>query len=236
MPRKIIIAIDGPAGSGKSSTAKALACRLKLPFIDTGAMYRAVTLKAMRENISFDDHQGLVRTAKHARIELKGHDPKKQKVFLDGKNVTAAIRTPDLTRNVFHIAQEPLIRRELVKKHQAMGNKGGAVMDGRDIGTVVFPRADFKFFFTASHEVRAKRRRAELLAVGKRLSLKEVLRDMLERDKTDYTRKEGPLMRAKDAIVIDTSSLTIEATVDKIATFVSSKPMKSKRLSRRQGG
>ena len=231
MAKNLIIAIDGPAGSGKSSTAKALAKRIKLPFIDTGAMYRAVTLKAMRQNISFDDKKGLIRIAKNCCIRLAGKDPVKQKVYLDGKDVTNLIREPELTMNVFYIAQEPLIRREMVKKQRAMGKKGGAVMEGRDIGTKVFPDADYKFYFTASDELRARRRQRELEGAGRHLSLKVVLKDILKRDETDYNRKEGPLKQAKDAIVIDTTPLTIEATVDKILAIISFKPLKRRKLA-----
>lgn len=232
-PRKLIIAIDGPAGSGKSSTAKALAKRLRLPFIDTGAMYRAVTLKAMRDGIPFEDKKKLVAIAKRAKIELKGHDPEKQRVFLDGKDVTADIRTPELTANVFHVAQEPLIRREMVKKQRAMGEKGGAVLEGRDIGTVVFPKADYKFFFEASDEIRAKRRQRELVQAGKAVSVEEVKKDMLKRDKTDYKRKEGPLKRAKDAILLDTTLLTIDATIDKMLAIIEFNPLKKQGLKRK---
>ena len=231
MNHKFIIAIDGPAGSGKSSTAKALAKRIKVPFIDTGAMYRAVTLKAMKENISFEDKKKLLETAKKAKIELIGTDPMKQKVLLDGKDVTAEIRTPELTKNVFYIAQETLIRRELVKKQRQMGLKLGGVMEGRDIGTKVFPDADFKFFFEANEAIRAKRRHRELIAAGQNINLGQVLIDQKKRDATDLNRKEGPLKVAKDAVVIDTSSLTIDETIDKILAAIKSRKIKKKRGS-----
>ncbi len=220
MRKYLIIAIDGPAGSGKSSTARALAKKLKLPYIDTGAMYRAITLKAMRQKIALNDTKKLVETARKARIELKGVDPRKQKVYLDGKDVTKAIREPLLTKNVFYVAQEPLIRREMVKKQRAMAKKNGAVMEGRDIGTVVFSNADYKFYFSASDDVRARRRYRELIAEGRQTTLEEVLNDIRRRDKTDLERKAGPLRQAKDAIPIDTSSLTIEETIDMILDIV----------------
>lgn len=228
--KKLIIAIDGPAGSGKSTTAKALAKRIKAPFIDTGAMYRAVTLKAMRENIPFSDKSKLLVMAKNAKIELVGSDPMKQKVRLDGKDVTKEIRAPELTKNVFHIAQEPLIRREMVKKQRSMGKRNGAVMEGRDIGTKVFPDADYKFYFEANEEIRAKRRYRELLAADQKITLKQVLVDQKNRDDTDYNRKEGPLKVAKDAVVMDTSSLTIDETVDKILAIIQSRQKAKKRV------
>ena len=222
--KKLIIAIDGPAGSGKSSTAKALAAKLHLPYVDSGAMYRAVTLKAMQLGISFDskfdDKTRLIKIAKSCRIRLTTSPQGAQKVFLDGKNVSQAIREPALTQNVFYVAQEPLIRREMVKKQKSMGKKDGAVMEGRDIGTVVFPKADYKFYFEASPDVRAKRRQRDLSEAGKKMAIAKVLEDIKFRDKTDYERKEGPLKVAKDAIVIDTSSLTIGQTVDKILQVI----------------
>jgi len=218
--RKLIIAIDGPAGSGKSSTAKALAKRMGTPYIDTGAMYRAVTLKALREGVSFSNTKKLIACATRSRIRLEGKDPGKQKVFLDGKDVTKAIRLPELTKKVFYIAQEPRIRRILVAKQRQMGKKAGGVMEGRDIGTVVFPDADYKFYFEASTAIRAKRRWKELIEAGQRASLKQVLKDQKKRDLTDYRRKEGPLRPAKDAILMDTTSLTISETVDKILNVV----------------
>ncbi len=223
---RLIVAIDGPAGSGKSSTAKALAKRIKTPYIDTGAMYRALTLKAMKEKVPFENKKTLVGLLKKARIELLGKDPFKQKVRLDGKDVTKAIRLPELTKNVFHVAQEPLIRRAMVKKQREMGIKNGAVMEGRDIGTKVFPDADFKFYFEASDEIRARRRYRELIANGQKVTLEQVLRDQKKRDATDYNRKEGPLKAAKDAIVIDTSSLTIDETIDKILPIIGSRSNK----------
>ncbi|HXV18992.1 MAG TPA: (d)CMP kinase, partial [Candidatus Omnitrophota bacterium] len=142
-----------------------------------------------------------------------------------------AIRLPELTKNVFHIAQEPGIRRVLVKLQQKIGKKEGGVMEGRDIGTVVFPNADFKFFFEASHAIRARRRLRELLAAGQKATLQGVLKDIKRRDKTDTSRKEGPLKRAKDAIVIDTTPLTIDQTVDKMVHLMGLKPLKNGQLS-----
>ena len=216
MKSKLIITIDGPAGSGKSSTAKALARRLGLPYIDTGAMYRAVTLKAMREGVPFTNRKRLVEIAKGVKIQFKSA----QRIFLNGKDVTTAIRDPELTKNVFYVAQEPLVRREMVKKQRELGLKGGAVMEGRDIGTMVFPDAHYKFYFEANPNIRAMRRYRELKAAGVSVSLKKVLVDLKKRDKTDYERKEGPLKRAKDAFLIDTSGLTIDETIDKMVPLI----------------
>lgn len=215
MPKKLIIALDGPAGSGKSTTAKALAEQMGLPYIDTGAMYRAATLKAMRAGIDLKDTPKLVKIAKSAKISFK-EGRGRQRVFLDGKDVTKAIRLPELTKNVFYVAQEPLIRREMVKKQRALGKKEGGVMEGRDIGTVVFPNADYKFFLDADPKLRAKRRYKELVAAGKKISMAQVFKDLKTRDATDLNRKEGPLRKAKDAIKMDTTSLTIQDTVDRI--------------------
>ncbi len=217
--KKLIIAIDGPAGSGKSTVAKIVAKKLKLPYIDTGAMYRAVTLKGIQEGIDLQNTKALIVAAKKARIELlevRGQ----QKFLLDKKDVTQAIRTPELTKNVFYVAQEPLIRREMVKKQRLMGQKSGAVMEGRDIGTVVFPEADFKFYLEADPEVRARRRYLELRKTGGKAAYSEVLKDLIRRDRSDKTRKEGPLRVAKDAFFLNTTPLTIPEVVDTILTRV----------------
>lgn len=218
--KKLIIAIDGPAGSGKSTTARALAMRLKLPYIDTGAMYRALTLEALRRNIPFTDISKLAGIARAMKIRFGPMRVLKQKVYLNGKDITKAIRTPELTRSVVYVAREPRLRKEMVAKQRALGKKGGAVMEGRDIGTVVFPKADYKFFFEASVEVRARRRYRELLAEGKKPSLARVAREIRLRDSTDRNRKAGALKVAPGAIVMDTSSLTIPATVDRILAIL----------------
>ena len=230
--RRLIIAIDGPAGSGKSSTAKALAMRLRVPYIDTGAMYRALTLKAMRRGIPFLKKTRLVAISRKTHIRLSGGDPSRQRVLLDGKDVTREIRLPEVTKNVFYIAQEPLIRKELVRMQRAMGKRGGGVMEGRDIGTVVFPDADYKFYFEASPKIRARRRYEELLQAGGVLTLRSVLKDIKKRDKTDYERKNSPLKRAKGAVLIDTTRLTINQTIDKIMSMIDSNPLISVKLKR----
>ncbi len=221
--RKLIIAIDGPAGSGKSSTAKYLAEKLNLPYIDTGAMYRAVTLEALRKKISFQDVERLVEITKKIHISFAKSRLGEQKVYLNGKDVTRQIRTPELTKNVFYMAQEPRIRREMVKKQRALGLKEGAVMEGRDIGTVVFPKADFKFYFDAKISTRALRRWRELGVEKGRVTLGQVRKEIRARDATDRTRKEGALKVAGNAQVLDTTSLTIAQTADRILRIIGKK-------------
>lgn len=219
-PRKLVIAVDGPAGSGKSTTARALADRLGIRYIDSGAMYRALTLKALREGVSLEDPRALVRLARRARIRLSGTTDN-QKVHLDGRDVTKAIRTSELTRQVFHVAQVPAVRRQMVRLQRRMARgPEGAVMEGRDIGTVVFPKADYKFFFTASLAVRAERRRRELAASGQRLTRAQVAADVRRRDATDRNRSEGPLRQAKGAIRLDTTKLTIPQTVERMVGII----------------
>ncbi len=225
--KRLIIALDGPAGSGKSTAARLIAKKLKIPYIDTGAMYRAVTLKAIKEGVCLDKVGQLVKVAKKACIRLVGKDPIKQKVILDGKDVTKQIRLPELTRQVFYVAREPLIRREMVAKQKKMALRGGAVMEGRDIGTVVFPRADYKFFIEAKPGERAARRFKELRLSGHKVSYSKVLADLIARDRSDRTRKEGPLKQAKDAILVDTTLLTIRGTVDRILDIIRERSRKN---------
>ena len=223
MPRPnaspLIIAIDGPAGSGKSTTAKYLAAKLGIPYIDSGAMYRAVTWKILRKKIPFTDLQRMAAAAKRIRIRFAG-----KKVFADGTDVTKAIRTPELTKNVVHIAREPLIRREMVKKQRALGRKEGAVMEGRDIGSVVFPHADYKFYFDANIATRTLRRWRDLKKAGKPMSMAQVKKEILVRDRTDKKRKAGALKVARGARVLDTSGLTISQTADKILQIIGKRP------------
>lgn len=212
---KLIIAIDGPAGSGKSTVAKAIAKRLAALYIDTGAMYRALTLKAMRHHVDLHDERALVALAHETRIELAENAGALQ-VYLDGEEVSGLIRTPELTNNVKFIARIPGVRAEMVRLQQIIGREGRAVLEGRDIGTVVFPDADRKFYLDASVDERARRRHRELAAMGHEADLAQIRSDIAARDESDEKRAVGALRQADDAIRIDTSDMTIEQVIDKV--------------------
>ena len=217
--KHLIIAIDGPAGSGKSTVSKIVAKKLALLYIDTGAMYRALTLKAMRRGVNLDDEDALVSLAKSTKIGLEEKD--KLYVFLDGEDVSLAIRTPDVTANVKYIARVPGVRHEMVALQRSIGQKhGGAILEGRDIGTVVFPNANYKFYLDASPEERAKRRCKELIEAGQKASVDGVKKDILTRDNSDMKRSVGALKKSDDAISIDTTSLSIDGVAEKILSYI----------------
>jgi len=217
----MIIAIDGPAGSGKSTVSKRVAQKLDLLYVDTGAMYRALTLKALRKRFDLKDKEILENLAGNTEIDLVCGDDKNLIVLLDGMDVSKEIRTPELTNNVKFIAGTPGVRTEMVKMQRRVAKSGrGAVLEGRDIGTEVFPDADKKFYLDAGFKQRAARRHKELLEAGQGVSLKEIEEDVKARDKSDMERKVGPLKKADDAIAIDTTDLTIDQTVEKILSFI----------------
>lgn len=211
--RKIIIAIDGPAGSGKSTTARLVAQRLGYTYIDTGAMYRALTLKVIQSGIDPNDEDEVVKLAENTRIELLYRDGD-LKVFLDGEDVTEKIRSPQVTSLVSLVSAHPKVREAMVKKQRELGKNGGVVMDGRDIGTVVFPEADLKIFMKADVKERARRRQKEMESHGFYVELDQIIKEIEERDKFDSTREVAPLKKAEDAIEIDTTNLTIEEQVE----------------------
>ena len=213
--RPIKIAIDGPAASGKSTTARELARRLGYLYIDSGAMYRAVTLKALKQGIPTTDAAEMARLAQTCRIEFRP-DSRKTMVLLDGEDVSEAIRSPEVNGHINPVAANPRVREILVKKQQELGRQGGVVMDGRDIGTVVFPDAELKIYMEASAEERARRRWRELRSKGIEIDFQQVYQEILTRDKSDCTRDHGPLRKAPDAIVLDTTHLTIPEQVEKI--------------------
>lgn len=218
--KKIVIAIDGPAGSGKSTVSKLIARRLGLLYIDTGAMYRALTLKAMRIGADLEDEGGLVELARSTDVDLR-HEGGNDAVMLDGEDVSGLIRTAELTSKVKYIARVPGVRSEMVRMQRHMGEKSGAVMEGRDITTVVFPDADYKFYLDADPEVRALRRFKELKESGSPVTLKEINNDVIARDESDMKRSVGALKVADDAIVIDTTDLSINGVVDEIMNKIS---------------
>ncbi len=212
-PRKLVIAIDGPAAAGKSTTAKLVAGRLGYLHIDTGAMYRAVTLKVLRAGISPEDHRAIARLLETTQVELR-QARESIVVLLDGEDVSQEIRTPAVTRAVSAVSSQHEVRAAMVREQRRMGSGGGIVLEGRDIGTVVFPDADLKFFMVAGIDARARRRLDELNARGVRADLGAIRKEIEERDRLDSTRDESPLRRAADAVVVDTSDMTIDEQVE----------------------
>ncbi|WP_297628834.1 (d)CMP kinase [uncultured Rikenella sp.] len=210
MKKKIIIAIDGYSSCGKSTFAKAVAAKLGYIFIDTGAMYRAVTLFAMRNGLT-DDPEALAERLPEVRIDFR-FDPETghSDVYLNDENVETEIRRIDVSNRVSGVSSIPAVRAKLVAMQQEMGRRKGVVMDGRDIGTMVFPEAELKIFMTADPRVRAERRYKELIAKGEEVSLAEIERNIRERDHQDETRAVSPLRRAADAVVLDNSGMTVE--------------------------
>lgn len=209
----LIIAIDGPVGSGKSTLARRVAALLGYVYIDTGAMYRSVALKAQRRSVPLDDGDKLAALAAETRIDLKqldGATAGAQQVLLDGEDVTALIRTPEVAQAASKAALQPGVRKVLVAEQRRAGEKGGVVMEGRDIGSVVFPDAQLKIFLTASPEVRAERRWREHQQKGDTIDLPRTLEEIHERDRRDRERTNSPLVRAKDAIVVDSTAMEPE--------------------------
>jgi cytidylate kinase len=200
-----VIAIDGPSGAGKSTAGKALAAALGYVFIDTGAMYRALALKALRAGLGLDDGEGLAALLRGTRIELVDGG---RSVLLDGEDATAAIRTREVSAAASRVSTHTPVRREMVARQQDMGRAGGVVLDGRDIGTAVFPDADLKFYVDADPRRRAMRRRQELLAAGVASDLEAIEAEIRERDHMDSTRRDSPLTRAPGALRLDTTAMS----------------------------
>jgi len=218
IPRKIIVAIDGHSSCGKSTIAKALAAKFGYIFIDSGAMYRAVTLFALRKNLISDgkvEREKLIGMLPEIVIEFK-NNPESQKsdTYLNGENVEEEIRQLPVSQNVSPVATIAEVRKAMVRLQQEMGKNKGIVMDGRDIGTVVFPEAELKLFVTASPEIRAQRRFDELTAKGEKVEFAEILENIQERDRIDSTREVSPLRKADDALVLDNSHLTREEQME----------------------
>lgn len=215
----IIVAIDGPSGVGKSSTSRAVARRLAIPHIDTGAMYRAVALRVIEAGIDPSDEIGVVDLVSRTTLDFETRDGENE-VIADGENVAGKIRTPEVSLVASTVSAHPGVRRRLVAQQQEIGKRSGGVLEGRDIGTKVFPRTPHKFFLTASPEVRAGRRWRELKQKGVDVSLEEVLVDQERRDRQDSTRVDSPLTVDETYRVIDTSEMTVEEVVDVIVESV----------------
>jgi cytidylate kinase len=224
---QIIIAIDGHSSCGKSTIAKAVAVRFGYIFIDSGAMYRAVSLYALRHNLIIDGEvksEELINALPEIKIDFR-YNPAQQRsdTFLNGENVEEEIRQLTVSQNVSPVATIAEVRKAMVRLQQEMGRNKGIVMDGRDIGTVVFPGAEFKLFVTASTEIRAKRRFDELKAKGENISFDEILQNVMERDRIDSTRAASPLRKADDALVLDNSSMTREEQLEWVIRKVEEK-------------
>ena len=218
MKKSLIIAIDGPSGAGKSTLGRMLARAVNLLYIDTGSMYRAVALAVMEASISATDDIAVGSLASRVDIDIKG-DPDSLRVTLEGRDVTDEIRTEEVTETSSIISTIPQVRRAMVARQREMG-KRGAVLNGRDIGTVVFPDADVKFFLTAGPAERAQRRFTEESEQKKDVSFEATLADMIERDRRDSTRDDSPLKVAEDAIVVDSTGLSIDEVFDKMMSAI----------------
>ncbi len=214
-----VVTIDGPAGAGKSTVAKALARELGFAYLDTGAMYRALTLKGMRRGVDWEDEEALVRLAAGTRVALASAGPSPV-VRLDGEDVTEAIRMPEVTAKTFYVARAPRVREILVAWQRRMGEDADIVVEGRDAGTVIFPRAAIKFYLDAEPDERRRRRLEELRAKGVEVDPERLRREMEERDRKDRNRPVGPLRRAGDAIPVDSTRMPVEEVVAFMAAQV----------------
>lgn len=219
---RLVIAIDGPSGVGKSTLGKALARRLGYLYIDSGAVYRAVAVKALNSNTPLSDKAAVARIALDSIIKLEG-DPDRLKIFLDGRDVTTEIRLPDASRAASIVATIAEVREAVVEKLRDMSRAGGIIMDGRDIGTRVFPCAQVKIFLEASPDVRALRRFEEEREIGRDVSLEQVKSELEERDRRDSTRDVTPLVKAPDALLLDTSALPLDRVIDRVLEIVKSR-------------
>jgi cytidylate kinase len=216
MGRPLIVAIDGPSGAGKGTVARELARRLNYKHLDTGAMYRAVAWKALHDRLPLEDEDAVAAVARHAALDVGPSS-----VVIDGHDVTSAIRTPEIDRAAAAAARLPKVRAALVERQRKEGERGGIVMEGRDIGTVVFPNADVKIYLDASPEERARRRAADPAhGISRAAAAADVAMEMAARDRSDRTRSMSPLMIPNDAIALDTTALSIDETVDRVLAIV----------------
>lgn len=219
---KFNVALDGPAGAGKSTIARLTARALGYIYVDTGAMYRAITWKMLQNRLDPEETGEIARLAENTRIELiPGQDG--QRVLADGEDVTEALRTPEVNSNVSKVSQIPRVRELLVAKQKQMAENKGVVMDGRDIGTHVLPNAEVKIFLTASVKERAERRYRELMSSGQKISLEQLEKDIALRDKMDTEREISPLKQAPDAVLIDSTDMSIPEVVEAILDLCEAK-------------
>ena len=216
------VAIDGPAGAGKSTIAKAVAKKKNLIYVDTGAMYRALALFMLREGVAAEDKEGICSKCQEADVTL-GYENGEQVVYLNGENVNAFLRTEEVGNMASTISPLPQVRKKLVELQKTLAEKNDCIMDGRDIGTCVLPNAQVKIFLTASSEVRAKRRFDELTAKGQECDLEKIKADIEERDYRDMHREHSPLRQAEDAILVDTSNMNIDEVIEHIICICDSK-------------
>ncbi len=217
----MIIAIDGPAGAGKSTVAKIIAQKLGFLYIDTGAMYRALTLKAIEEKVDIKDVAGLIEMARNSQIDLKNAPDGSLKISLDGRDVTLEIRQSQITKLVSDIAKIKQVREVMLGLQRKLGRARDSVLDGRDIATVVFPDADNKFYIDANFKERVTRRYQELKELGQNITPQDIGADLRNRDTIDSTRECAPLKKAADAIYVDTTDMTITEVVNKLLSFIS---------------
>ncbi|HBN08975.1 MAG TPA: (d)CMP kinase [Cyanobacteria bacterium UBA8530] len=218
MKKGLIIAIDGPAGAGKSTVAKLVAKMLGYLYLDTGAMYRALTWKAMQHQLDWQNEEQLAALAKKTELKLE-NSAEGTNVWVDGQDVTSFIRSPEVNRRVSALAKSPPVREVLVALQRRLGEEGAVVMEGRDIGSIVFPKAEVKVFLNASPAERARRRLKDLEAQGVKTSLEELSEEIRQRDWTDSTRSVSPLKKANDAIDLDSDGLSAEQIAEKIAAI-----------------
>ena len=230
MRARVLVAIDGPAGAGKSTVAKLLASRLDFLLVDTGALYRTVALAAQRAGLSFADDEQVgalaegLATKRRIRMEAESHgDARGVRVLIDSEDVSSFIRTPEMSLGASRVSANPRVRDALLAMQRQAGENGGVVLEGRDIGTVVFPDAEVKFYLTAASTERAQRRMDELLAKGSAVSLEETLADVNKRDRADTERPIAPLRQADDAHLVDSTGMPIEQVVDGMVRIVLAK-------------
>lgn len=215
MKNNLVIAVDGPAGAGKSTIAKIIAKNLNINYIDTGAMYRAITYKCLKNNIDINNEEEVSKLAKNTDIDFKDNN-----IYLDGQILTDEIRTMEVSNNVSNVAKIKDVRYLMVDVQREIGKRSSVILDGRDIGSYVFPDADYKFFLIATPEERGKRRFIELSKKGYDTTLEEIIQDIIKRDEIDSNREFAPLVKAEDAIEIDTTGKTIEEVVETVISKI----------------